>query len=361
MHRRLRVFIFLVFAVLYTAPWQQSLWAASLKKVLILDFKNLDKNPNYDYLETSITDAVRTNLQEKFAFNEMPQSKWQSLAKDNFFLWAEDNYSRSVGLNLGVRAKQDIVVGGYYQAVRNAYGRYIVRAHVFVLDVGKRKIVTEFSIDMPADATLFDSVEKLATRVVKEAKAVLPNKGDVDFSNIEEDVGPHEIGILGGISPVSLPDAFTGDYATTTKLNNKDVPQTIGVYGSYRYHDLFLNRLTFDITGGAQFGSTNLQVANDVKKAKLSVTDYSIASHIGYRLEFWRFGFMPLVGGGFSLASLTLDYSALSSLPVDTAGRAGITSPHSTHRQAVWRSIDLLTLFQSQFPPKKTNFSLPRA
>jgi len=189
MHRRLRVFIFLVFAVLYTAPWQQSLWAASLKKVLILDFKNLDKNPNYNYLETSITDAVRKNLQEKFAFNEMPQSKWQSLAKDNFFLWAEDNYSRSVGLNLGVRAKQDIVVGGYYQAVRNAYGRYIVRAHVFVLDVGKRKIVTEFSIDMPADATLFDSVEKLATRVVKEAKAVLPNKGDVDFSNIEEDVG----------------------------------------------------------------------------------------------------------------------------------------------------------------------------
>ncbi len=315
----------LVFAFALSA---QGLFAQSLKKVLILDFKNLDKNPDYTYLEESITEAVRNDLKAKYDFKEMPQQDWRALAQKNLFLWPEDNYTRSFGLNIGAVARQDIVVGGFYQAIIEKKPRkgvrahdFVITAHVFVLDVGNRRVVSEFDMVMPTDATLFENVERLAGRVVAEAKAVLPNKGELSQDVIDAgELTPHEIGIFGGISPVSVPDAFTGNYATTTKLNNKDVPQTIGVYGSYRYHDLFLNRLTFDITGGAQFGSTNLSVANDAKKAKLSVTDYSLAGHLGYRLELWRFGFMPLVGGGFSLASLTLDYSTLSSLPVDTAG-----------------------------------------
>lgn len=315
----------LVFAFALSA---QGLFAQSLKKVMILDFKNLDKNPDYTYLEESITEAVRNDLKAKFDFREMQRADWQKLAEKNLHLWPEDNYTRSFGLHIGAVARQDIVVGGYYQAIIEKKPRkgvrahdFVIRAHVFVIDIGQRKIVSEFDMIMPADASLFSSVEELAGRVVAEAKAVLPNKGEISQDAIAADeISPHEIGILSGVSMVSVPAAFSGDFSTDKKLHNKDVPQTIGVYGSYRYHDFIWPRLALDLTGGAQFGSTNLTVANDAKKVKAEATDYSLAAHLGYRLDLWRFNFMPLAGGGFSLASLKLDYSTLSSLPVDTAG-----------------------------------------
>ncbi|AFM11143.1 autotransporter domain-containing protein [Turneriella parva] len=316
----------IVFGLLTFTP---QLFAQSLKKVMILDFKNLDKNPDYTYLEDSITEAVRNDLKAKFDFREMQRGDWHKLAEKNLFLWPEDNYTRSFGLNLGAVARQDIVVGGFYQAIIEKKaskgvraGSYVIRAHVFVLDIGKRKVVSEFDMVMPADASLFGAVEELAARVVKEAKSVLPNKGELGQEAIEaDDISPHEIGILAGISAHSVPDIFSGNFTTDKKLHNKDVPQTIGVYGTYRYHDFLWPRLAIDIAGGAQFGSTNLNVANDSKKVKADATDYSLAAHLGLRIDAWRFSFMPLAGGGFSLASLNLDYSTLSVAPVDSTGK----------------------------------------
>ncbi|AFM11141.1 hypothetical protein [Turneriella parva] len=71
-----------------------TLHAQSLKKVMILDFKNLDKNPDYTYLEDSITEAVRNDLKAKFDFREMQRGDWHKLAEKNLFLWPEDNYTR---------------------------------------------------------------------------------------------------------------------------------------------------------------------------------------------------------------------------------------------------------------------------
>ncbi len=323
-------FVLRFLLVLALVPSTQALFAQSLKKVMILDFKNLDKNPDYTYLEDSITEAVRNDLKAKFDFREMQRADWQKLAEKNLHLWPDDNYTRSFGLHLGAVARQDIVVGGFYQAIIEKKaskgiraGSLVIRSHVFVLDVGKRKVVSEFDMIMPADASLFAKVEELAARVVTEAKSVLPNKGELGQDVIEADeISPHEIGIFAGLSMLSVPAAFSGDFSSDKKMHNKDVPQTVGVYGTYRYHDFLWPRLALDMTGGAQFGSTNLSVANDAKKVKADATDYSLAAHLGYRLDLWRFNFMPLAGGGFSLASLKLDYSTLSSLPVDTAGNA---------------------------------------
>lgn len=320
------------------ASFFSPLAAARLQRVMILDFKNLDKNPDYNYLEDSISEAVRNNLKAKFDFREMPHEDWQKLANKNLFLWPDDNYTRSFGLNLGAVARQDVVIGGYYQAIiekkaRRGFhaGSYVIRAHVFVLDVGKKSVVSEFDMIMKTDASLFTKVEELAARVVAEAKAVLPNKGELGQDVIDAgDISPHEIGLLGGISPVSVPAVFSGIFSTDQKLHNKDVPQTIGVYATYRYHDFIWQRLTLDLTGGALFGSTSLAVANDTKKMKAEAKDFSLAAHLGYGFDFWRFNIMPLVGGGFSLASLKLDYSTLSSLPVDAAGNPLATDTINT-------------------------------
>ncbi|HNE20265.1 MAG TPA: hypothetical protein PLF85_11140, partial [Turneriella sp.] len=227
-----------------------TLHAQALKRVMILDFKNLDKNPDYTYLEESITEAVRNDLKAKFDFREMQKSDWQKLAEKNLHLWPEDNYTRSFGLHIGAVARQDIVVGGYYQAIIEKKPRkgvrahdFVIRAHVFVIDIGQRKVVSEFDMIMPADASLFTSIEVLAARVVAESKAVLPNKGELSQEVIDADeLSPHEIGIFGGMSVLSVPAAFNGTFTTDKKLHNKDVPQTLGVYGSFRYHDFIWPR-----------------------------------------------------------------------------------------------------------------------
>ncbi|HNJ66006.1 MAG TPA: hypothetical protein PKW28_08935, partial [Turneriella sp.] len=93
----------LIFAFALSA---QGLFAQSLKKVMILDFKNLDKNPDYSYLEESITEAIRNELKAKFDFREFPQKDWRNLAEKNYFLWPEENHSRGFALNLGIMARQ---------------------------------------------------------------------------------------------------------------------------------------------------------------------------------------------------------------------------------------------------------------
>ncbi|MFZ5630710.1 MAG: hypothetical protein ACOY5B_16370 [Spirochaetota bacterium] len=50
---------------------------------MILDFKNLHKNPDYTYLEESVTEAVRNDLKAKYDFRAMQRADWQKLAEKN--------------------------------------------------------------------------------------------------------------------------------------------------------------------------------------------------------------------------------------------------------------------------------------
>jgi hypothetical protein len=301
-----------------------SVQAAGLRKVMILDFKNLDKNPNYSYLEDSITEAIRNDLKAKFDFKELPQKDWRSLAQKNYFLWPEENHSRGFALNLGLLARQDIAVGGFYQAIienKSRRGGYVIRAHVFVLDIGKKKVVSEFDMTMPADASLFGAVEELAARVVKESKSVLPNKGEAGKQQFDDDeIGPHELGLIAGTGVFAQPQQFSGNYTTDNALYSKDFKSAISASAFYAYHDFLLPRMQLHLMGGAQFASNDLAVATDSKRIRASLLDISTAGHIGYEMSFWRFTLTPLAGGGFSMASIQLDYTTLSTLPVDATG-----------------------------------------
>lgn len=85
-----------------------SLQAEGLKKVLILDFINIEKNANFQYLETSITDSVTEMLRKRFAFTESDKDKTESVATENF-LFRDDYYTKSTAMNLGLLTRQDIV------------------------------------------------------------------------------------------------------------------------------------------------------------------------------------------------------------------------------------------------------------
>ncbi len=74
---------------------------AALKKVLILDVVNIDKNENYYYLVASITDAFTAKLKENFAYSETPKEAWQKAAVAGDLPFEDESYTRPYAMSLG--------------------------------------------------------------------------------------------------------------------------------------------------------------------------------------------------------------------------------------------------------------------
>lgn len=156
--------------------------AAGLKKVLVLDFINIDKKGDYNYLEASLTDAVRNSLKERFAFEETPERRWQQVAADNY-IFRQDFHTQTAATNLGLLARQDIVIAGGF-TVREKKNETLILTTVRLVDIGKRSTIAEFTLPAKADSTIFESVDKIAQRITQEAQTVLPSKEDWQKSGI---------------------------------------------------------------------------------------------------------------------------------------------------------------------------------
>ncbi|MDH4263732.1 MAG: hypothetical protein OEV78_11865, partial [Spirochaetia bacterium] len=70
------IMLFVMTVIFVITPKNKSLYAEDMQKVIILPFKNINKNANYEYLEASITDSIRENLKTKFAFSETSERDW---------------------------------------------------------------------------------------------------------------------------------------------------------------------------------------------------------------------------------------------------------------------------------------------
>ncbi len=157
---------------------------AGLKKVLVLDFINIEKKAEFEYLEESITDAINKMLKEQFAFKTPSQKKWETIAKENY-LFRRDYYTYSVSMNIGLLTKQDIVISGGFR-IKKEKNDLIIITNVQILDIGNRNAIKEFEEAGPADNRIFNSIEKIAQRIAKEASSVLPNKDEWEKSGMED-------------------------------------------------------------------------------------------------------------------------------------------------------------------------------
>ncbi len=151
-----------------------SIHAQSLKSVMTLDFINIEKKENFQYLEGSLTDAVREKLKANFAFKDITSDAYQPVADQNY-IYRKDFHTETAATNLGLLAKGDIVIAGGFRIVETKKNTEI-RISVLIIDTAEKKNIAEFAEKAPADATIFETVEKIATRITKEAAAVLPSK-----------------------------------------------------------------------------------------------------------------------------------------------------------------------------------------
>lgn len=120
----------------------------ALQKVTILPIININKDANYAYLESSITDSLRERLRQKFAFSKLPEEKWALVAEQNFIL-RDDFHTRTAGMNLGILANQDIVINGGFQPVNTKTAKdktqETIRATAYLLDIKKNQLLLPLS------------------------------------------------------------------------------------------------------------------------------------------------------------------------------------------------------------------------
>lgn len=153
-------------------------------RLLILRFNNTSHDSNYDYLEASITESVTQYLRERFVFQQMIAAQRDEYIRENFYK-ESDFFTESVSMKLGLELNQDAVISGNFWVK----GGDII-THVRIIDVRRKKIVSQFQMKGPAGSNIFVSVEKIAVRIASEAAPILPNKEEYAKRGLATSSGP---------------------------------------------------------------------------------------------------------------------------------------------------------------------------
>jgi hypothetical protein len=290
-----------------------------LKKLVLLDFKNLTGDPNYNYLEESMTDATRTYLRERFAFSEAERGAWQSTLKQNNF-FAKDLHTESVGLNVGLIMKQDVVINGGFVVTQEA-SRPTITTTVHIFDVRNRRVLTTFQVSGPADSKIFDSIQRIARNIADEAKPLLPNKEEYASGKYVEEfqAALYRYNLLlvrGGIAPAGFPDNGN-TLAAETKLSTADIRGSIPVHVEYQRLEVLGSLFLFG-RAGYQFGSRTYRTEPFKTTATGELASFQFAAGPGFVLPLKFIGNGRLsakIQTGFLYAETTITLQASGAEP----------------------------------------------
>lgn len=178
--------IIIVLIILLNNPLLADNNNPKLKKVAILDFINIEQNASFQYLEISITEAVRNKLAEIYLFVPLSQKKINEIAETNY-IFRNDFYTKSVAMHMGIISMQDVVIVGEFRVLNEKSNDITIITDVRIISVSKKKVISEFSVKGPADDRLWDTIDIIATRISKELVNVLPNKDTANQKNYKLD------------------------------------------------------------------------------------------------------------------------------------------------------------------------------
>jgi len=180
-----------------------SLFAETIKKVLIIDVINIDKEPNFDYLVGSITDALKDNLKQNLVFTETPKDEWQKAAVANDLVFTDESHTRTYSLDLGRAMRQDITISGGFK-VRTRRGIQLLEVVIFLLDVKSRKVIDTVTMETPTSGEMFTKINKLADQLTIAAAKVLPGKDDYAKNKSDFGGGDRSLTITTRTKPLTI-------------------------------------------------------------------------------------------------------------------------------------------------------------
>ncbi len=269
--------------------------AQQLKKVAVLELVNLDKNANVDYLTGSMTEAMQEKLSGKFSYQKADKRELARIAEENY-LYKDDFATKSVALNLGLLAKQDVVIAGGFSVRKAGKGEELLTT-IRIYDIPNKKVVAEIREKSPIDSTIFESVDKITDKIVDAARAVLPTKEEWQRGGGRGVSGPWfnnwslSFAAGGGIYALEYADRIRPELPAMRLALNGNMPliaekATIHLAASY---------VTEKPIAGKNPALEGLDVVTTTVMPGL---------WLGYRWEpgSWQIG--PRIGGGYALQSI---------------------------------------------------------
>ncbi|MBN8220793.1 MAG: hypothetical protein J0L53_07700 [Spirochaetes bacterium] len=294
-----------------------TLHAEALKKVLILDVINIDKNPNYDYLVSSITDAFTAKLKENFAYSETSKETWQKAAAAGDLPFEDESYTRTFALSLGLKMRQDIAIsGGFRVAVVNR--QQVIKTTVFLIDVKNKRIIDTIEKSMPLTGDLFGKVDELAIALTEAAKKVLPGKDYFVKHEADFEVGHPTLRLTTETYFLPIFGARTFDEASSF-ISPSRMPLLFG--GGLRAQAQLWRKFEWYVQGMFYTSFSALKSEQSGTRIPQTLLGGGVTGGVGYVVPLSkRLSFTPWLGGGFLLGQTTLQFSNYERQPVDSTG-----------------------------------------
>ncbi len=289
---------YLVLCLLYMLFLAHSLLAQEkgLPKLLLLQINNIENKPQLAYLESSLTDALRQKLKENYVFQEPATEAFETYLKENYYQPA-DFHTETVSLKLGLELRQQVVISGKFRSetTKDKFGSEILHTSIRIFDIPQKKVIAEINETSPINNNLFNAIDRIADRVVKEAATVLPDKNTWKQKGYVEKrevvyFQRWQLGMRGGVA------FYNGGY------NNYYSPEQPVLSALLRAHAVFLHpslfwqagvdiqRHTLKDNSGTVLGDMGLN---------LNTTNYHLMGHIGYEIALsGPIRLEPRLGGG---------------------------------------------------------------
>ncbi|MCS6972553.1 MAG: hypothetical protein NZL89_05965, partial [Leptospiraceae bacterium] len=192
---------------------------------------------------------------------------------------------------------------------------------VRILDLSKKKQIADFELRNPVDATIFDVVDQIANRIVKEAAAVLPSKDDMARGRFREEIPTlNQLSLRGQFAPLAFSANQTvsaaGQHAGT------DFSKVAAVALDFHHFGIFKEQLGVFIGGSVRSASNEFRYAIDG-----SVVPVSLQSFVGQGGIAWRqkltpkFYLQPFLGGGVQYDTMKFNYDSQTVAVSNTTGQ----------------------------------------
>ncbi|MBL8035817.1 MAG: hypothetical protein JNJ69_19085 [Leptospiraceae bacterium] len=284
--------------------------AEGLKRVAILDFKNVIKRPEYNHFEEKITEAVRARMREKLAYQEVERAKWREVMKE-IQIPDEDLFTQTAAYNLGVAAKLDLVVyGGFIIETRKGSTQPEIRTRVRMLDIAKHKEIKSFEIKGAADQVLAGEIDKIAERNAAEAAGVLPDQKEWASGKYSAPVETtNRLSFRSSFVPVAMGSASRtvtsgGGYAST------DLKNFFGMQLEFQHFGIFKEQLGLLAAASLRLGSDELKYQLDSTPVSVSLQGAGGHGALAWRQPIGsRFYLQPIAGGGvhYDIVKMSFD------------------------------------------------------
>jgi hypothetical protein len=288
------------------------------RKIAILPFQNLARDPNLNLYSEALPKAMTGVLKEFYSFQGLSRSELESIAAENNITDLDELFNKNIARLIGLQAKQDIVIAGAYQIIRDKDGGDMLQARVYVLDIQKNAMLKEVTTKT-AMAERETMIETIADDLVRQTSEVFASKQHETLKTVLE---KNAISVGVGYGIAALPKSQFSSLSENSGLLPADAKNVLQAQIEYRRFHAFWNNSVMLFRVQGQFATSSVATqGNDTK------TDYKYigvvgAVGMGYLFSLTPgFLLMPAILGGYHFGSVQYDFSGLTYPPLDSQNK----------------------------------------